>query len=69
MSNYQLTQTAKEDLDFECSECDATTHPEVVDREESRTPLVDHRITVACRECGNESQSNVWDRDIEEVDQ
>jgi len=67
MTEYKLTQTAKEDLDYECSECGETEYPDVIDREEPRSMLVDHRITVKCVNCGRESKSDVWDRDVKIV--
>jgi ribosomal protein S27E len=67
MSDYELTETAKDELDFECSECGTTEHPEVAGVEDTRNPLADHRITVACVDCGNETGSLVWGRDIKEV--
>jgi uncharacterized Zn finger protein len=66
MTDFRFTKTAKEELDFECSECGNTEMPELVDREDSNIFLVDHIVTVSCSSCGKESKSNVWDRDVEE---
>jgi len=68
MTEFELTETARQDLDFECSACGETEVPEVVDREESPNPLVDYRITVSCIACAEESQSDVWERDVRAVD-
>lgn len=64
MCQYELSETAKEELDFECGNCGTEEHPEVVDREDTRNPIVDHRITVECVKCGRRTQSGVWERDI-----
>jgi len=69
MSEYQLTDVAKEELDFECSECGTTEMPELSDREDSSNPLADHRIEVPCVACGNKTWSDVWDRDVERVEE
>jgi ribosomal protein L44E len=66
MTNFRFTETAKEELDFECSECGCTKMPDLVDREDSNSILVDHIVTVSCPNCNNETKSNVWERDVEE---
>ena len=67
MTEYEFTETAKEDLDHECSECGETEFPELVDAEEADEYLVDYIVTVECVNCGIESKTKVWERDLKTV--
>ena len=69
MTEYKLTDVAKEELDFECSECGSTDPPKLDEVDETRNPLVDFVVKTACSNCGNvpEVWANVWDRDIEVI--
>lgn len=64
MTEYELTEEAKEDLDYECEECGETEYPTVVDVEEPEIPLVDYQPTLECVSCGRETKANLWERDI-----
>lgn len=74
MSDYEFTDVAKEELDFECSDCGTTEMPDItaavpVEDGESGSALslmVDYHLTVECVECGRETEANVWDRDVQE---
>ncbi len=66
MTNYRFTEIAKEELDFKCSECGSTKMPKLINREDSQKILVDHLVTVSCKNCENETKAKVWDRDVEE---
>lgn len=74
MADYEFTETAEEELDFECSNCGTTEMPDITaavpieDSESVTSLLVDYHLTVEC-ECGRETEANVWDKDVEEVDE
>lgn len=74
MADYEFTDVAEEELDFECSNCGTTEMPDIKDVEEvedsgsAMSLMVDYHITVECG-CGRETKANVWDKDVEKVDE
>lgn len=73
MADYEFTETAEEELDFECSDCGTTEMPDItaaVPIEDGANGsalslMVDYHLTVEC-ECGRETGANVWDKDVKE---
>jgi hypothetical protein len=72
--NYEWTEKAKEDLEFDCSECGSQKMPNIagvrdVNREEDGQQVAlfaDKRVETECADCGNESHGLVWDEDLAE---
>lgn len=72
MADYEFTDVAEEELDFECSDCGTEEMPDIteavhVEDGASGSLMVDYHLAVEC-ECGRETEANVWERDVEEVD-
>lgn len=75
MSDYEFTDAAREELDFECSDCGTEEMPDIKEAEHvedgandsALSLLVDYHLTVECVECGRETEANVWDKDVQEA--
>lgn len=68
MTQYELTETATEELDYECSDCGTEEMPAVIEVNGSNHPIVDYQVKVECGDCGSQSYANVWERDIREAE-